>query len=116
MRHNKSYRKLGRDSAHRMSMLNNLSKSIIESGKIDTTLHTAKELKSYVEKLVTLGRTDSVHNRRLAFAKLRSRDLVKKLFNEVSPKYLERMGGYTRLVKTGTRKGDGAKTARLEFI
>ena len=116
MNHKKSYRKLGRDTSHRIAMLRNLSKSLIVNGKIDTTLHRAKELRRYAERMVTLGRIDSVHNRRLAFAKLNDRTIVAKLFKEISPKYLERPGGYTRIVKTGTRRGDGAQTARIEFV
>lgn len=116
MRHNNSYRKLGRDTAHRMAMLNNLSKSLITHGSINTTLHRAKELRRYLEKMVTVGRTDTIHNRRLVFAKLRDETIIKKLFTEVAPKYLARPGGYTRIVKTGVRLGDGAQTARIEFV
>jgi large subunit ribosomal protein L17 len=116
MRHGNGYSKLGRDSAHRISMLNNLSKSIIDNNKIQTTLGRAKELRKYVDRIVTLGKKDSIHSRRNAFAKLRDRDLVKKLFDEIAPKYAKRSGGYTRIIKSGTRRGDGAATAIIEFV
>ena len=116
MRHKKAYRKLGRDSEHRISMLNNLSKSMIENGRIDTTLHRAKELQRYVERMVTLGKGNSLHDRRRAFAKLRNETLVKKLFDEIAPKYEDRVGGYTRIIKKGTRRGDGAQIALIEFV
>lgn len=116
MNHNKSYRKLGRKSEHRLSMLKNLSKSIIEHDKIETTLHRAKELKRYVEKIITLGKKTTLHSRRQAFAKLRNETLVKKLFDEIAPKYVDRSGGYTRIIKKGTRKGDGAKIAIIELV
>ena len=116
MRHGKFYRKLGRDSAHRMAMLKNLSRSLIEHGRIETTLNRAKELRSYVEKMVTLGKKNTIHHRRLAFAKLRSEALVKKLFDELSPKYAERKGGYTRIMRGQIRRGDSAKMAIIEFV
>jgi large subunit ribosomal protein L17 len=116
MRHGNGYSKLGRDTAHRISMLNNLSKSLIDNDRIQTTLGRAKELKRYAERIITLGKKDSIHSRRLAFARLQNRDLVKKLFNEIAPKYSKRAGGYTRIIKSSTRRGDGAKIAIIELV
>lgn len=116
MRHNKSYRRLGRDTSHRMSMLKNLSRSLIENDRIETTITRAKELRSYVEKMVTLGKKGTIHHRRQAFAKLRNLALVKKLFDELAPKYVDRKGGYTRIMRTNVRRGDSSQMAIIEFV
>lgn len=116
MRHLKSGRKLGRDTAHRKSMMLNLCKSLIEHGRITTTEAKAKELRSWVEPLVTLAKEDSVHNRRLAFDKLRDRALVGKLFTEIGPRFAARPGGYTRRMKLGPRSGDRAPMTIIEFV
>lgn len=116
MRHLKSGRKLGRDSAHRKAMMLNLCKSLIEHERITTTEAKAKELRSWVEPLVTLAKDDSIHNRRLAFDKLRDRGLVHKLFTELGPRFSSRPGGYTRRFKLGPRTGDRAPMAIIEFV
>lgn len=116
MNHNNNWRRLGRDSSHRRAMLNNLSKSLIKNDRIETTLTRAKELRRVVEKLVTLGKKGSIHNRRNAFAKLREADLVSKLFNDIAPKYAERNGGYTRIIRLAPRRGDGAQMSIIEFV
>ncbi|MCO4760764.1 MAG: 50S ribosomal protein L17 [Myxococcales bacterium] len=116
MRHLKSGRKLGRDTAHRKSMMLNLCKSLIEHERITTTEAKAKELRSWVEPLITLAKEDSVHNRRLAFNKLRDRGLVHKLFTELAPRYQARPGGYTRRMKLGPRTGDRAPMNIIELV
>lgn len=116
MRHNHGYRKLGKTSAHRLALLKNLSISLIEHGKITTTLPKAKELRGYVEKLITRARKGDFNAHRFVFAKLQSKTATNKLVNEVSPKYAQRNGGYTKIVKLGTRKGDAAEIASIELI
>jgi large subunit ribosomal protein L17 len=117
MRHNKSYRKLGRTSEHRRALFRNQLRSLITHERIITTLPKAKELRPIAEKMVTLGRrADSLHARRLAARYITDRGLVKRLFDEIGPRFVSRPGGYTRIVKLGPRHGDGAELAVLEFV
>lgn len=117
MRHAKHKFKLGVVPSHRKSMMRNLAIEMIDHGKIKTTQTRAKALRIYVEKLVTLAKTDSVANRRLAFKKLNNKDAVTKLFATVGPKFKERNGGYTRIVKLpDTRVGDASKMGYISFV
>ena len=116
MRHRVKGRKLGLESDHRNLMLHNLVKSLIEHGRINTTLARAKEMRSLAERCITYGKKNDVHNRRLAYKVLQDRDLVKKLFEEIAPNYTDRNGGYTRVLKAGNRKGDNAPMAIIEFV
>jgi large subunit ribosomal protein L17 len=116
MRHGMSYRKLGRTSGHRAAMFRNQLASIIEHERIVTTLPKAKELRPLIEKLVTLSREDSVHNRRQAARQVLDDTMVQKLFATIAPRFTDRPGGYTRIVKLGPRRGDGTEMAILEFI
>ena len=116
MRHRKSGRKLNRNSSHRKAMFRNMSASLFEHEMIRTTLAKAKELRGKAEPLITLAKEDSVANRRLAFARLRDRDVVTKLFNELGPRYKERPGGYLRVLKCGFRAGDNAPMAIVELV
>ena len=116
MRPKKSGNKLSRETSHRRAMLLNLCKSLIEHERITTTVPKAKELRSWIEPLVTLAKEDSIHHRRIAFAKLRDNGLVHKLFTELGPKYATRPGGYTRTLKKGPRSGDAAPMALIEFV
>ncbi|MCX7832081.1 MAG: 50S ribosomal protein L17 [Actinobacteria bacterium] len=116
MRHQKKGRKLKRDHAHRKALLNNLAKELVEHEKITTTVAKAKELRSVIEPLITLAKEDTLSNRRLAFAKLRSKALVHKLFTEIAPRHKERNGGYTRIVRIQNRNGDNAETALIEIL
>ncbi|WP_339802863.1 50S ribosomal protein L17 [uncultured Marinobacter sp.] len=116
MRHRKSGRKFNRTSAHRKAMFRNMSASLVEHELIKTTLPKAKELRRVAEPLITLAKNDSVANRRLAFARLRSDAAVAKLFNELGPRYSERPGGYTRILKCGFRAGDNAPMAFVELL
>ena len=116
MRHQKSGRHLNRTSAHRKAMLSNMSASLIEHETIKTTVVKAKELRRFVEPLITLSKTDSVANRRRAFAKLRNKAAVGKLFSELGPRYLDRTGGYTRILKAGYRQGDSAMIAYMQLL
>ena len=116
MRHRNSGRKLNRNSSHRKAMFKNMASSLLEHEVIRTTLPKAKELRGVIEPLITLGKTDSVANRRLAFARLGSRDAVIKLFNEVSPRSASRPGGYVRVLKTGLRDGDKEPMAIVELV
>jgi len=97
-------------------MLKNLVKSLVEYGRINTTLAKAKEIRSLAERLITYGKKNTVHHRRLAFRILQNRTLVKKVFDELAPQFSDREGGYTRVLKTGFRKGDAAEMAIIEFI
>ena len=115
MRHRKGLRKLNRTSAHRTAMFRNMSVSLIEHEAIKTTLPKAKELRRVIEPLITLAKNPTVANRRLAFARLRDRDAVTKLFNELGPRFQERNGGYTRILKMGFRQGDNAPMAFMEL-
>ena len=116
MRHRKSGRKLNRNSSHRKAMFSNMVNSLIKNELIKTTLPKAKELRSYAEPLITLSKTDSVAKRRIAFARLRDRDSVTKLFNELGPRYQARPGGYLRILKCGFRTVDAAPMAYVELI
>lgn len=117
MRHQMAHRKLGRTSAHRAALFRNQLASIIENERIVTTLIKAKELRPIVEKMITLGKNDSVHARRQAARSLPENDfLVSRLFEEVSPRFAQRPGGYTRIIKLGPRRGDNAEMAILEFV
>lgn len=116
MRHRNSGRKLNRNSSHRKAMFKNMATSLLEHEVIRTTLPKAKELRGVIEPLITLGKTDSVANRRLAFSRLGDRDAVSKLFNDVSPRSANRPGGYVRVLKTGLRDGDKAPMAIVELV
>ena len=116
MRHRKSGRQLNRNSSHRKAMFSNMVTSILKHELIKTTLPKAKELRGFAEPLITLAKIDSVANRRLAFAKLRDREAVTKLFNELGPRYQDRAGGYLRVMKCGFRAGDAAPMAYVELV
>ncbi|KFN40625.1 MAG: 50S ribosomal protein L17 [Sulfuricurvum sp. MLSB] len=116
MRHRHGYRKLGRTSAHRAALLKNLSIALIENGKIETTLVKAKELRSFAEKLITTARAGDANAHRAIFAVLQNKEATKVLMNEVAPKYTERNGGYTRIVKTRIRRGDATPMAYIELV
>ncbi|MGC8916144.1 MAG: 50S ribosomal protein L17 [Thermoanaerobaculum sp.] len=116
MRHNRAGRKLGRVSEHRRALFRNQLISLIKHERIITTLPKAKELRPIAERMVTLGRKNTVHARRLVNRWVADRDLIKKLFSEIAPRFATRPGGYTRIVKLGPRKGDGAELAILEFV
>ncbi len=116
MRHRNSGRKLNRNSSHRKAMFKNMAASLMEHEVIRTTLPKAKELRGVVEPLITLAKTDSVANRRLAFSRLGNRDVVTKLFNEIGPRSASRPGGYVRVLKAGLRDGDKAPMAIVELV
>lgn len=116
MSHRNSGRLLGRTSSHRSALFRNMAVSLMRHEIIKTTLPKAKDLRRVVERLITLARTDSVAKRRLAFARLRDRDIVTKLFNEIAPRFKERQGGYTRVLKCGFRNGDAAPMAIIELV
>jgi large subunit ribosomal protein L17 len=116
MRHRHSGRKLNRNSSHRKAMFKNMAASLMEHEVICTTLPKAKELRGVVEPLITLAKTDSVANRRLAFSRLGNRDVVTKLFNEIAPRSANRPGGYVRVLKAGLRDGDKAPMAIVELV
>jgi large subunit ribosomal protein L17 len=116
MRHGHGLRKLNRTSSHRLAMLRNMMNSIIEHEAIKTTVPKAKELRRVIEPMITLAKEATVANRRLAFDRLRDRDSVVKLFNELGPRFKARPGGYTRILKMGFRVGDNAHMALVEFV
>ena len=116
MRHRKSGRQLNRNSSHRQAMFRNMASSLIGHEIIKTTLPKAKELRRVVEPLITLAKVDSVANRRLAFARTRNTETVAKLFNELGPRFAQRAGGYTRILKCGFRVGDNAPMAYIELV
>lgn len=116
MRHRKSGRHLNRNSSHRKAMFSNMANSLFEHEIIKTTLPKAKELRRVAEPLITMAKEDSVAKRRLAFARLRDKASVGKLFNELGPRYKERAGGYTRIMKCGYRPGDAAPMAYIELV
>lgn len=116
MRHRHGLRKLNRTSSHRLAMFRNMSVSLIQHEAIKTTLPKAKELRRVIEPLITLAKNPTVANRRQAFARLRDRDAVTKLFDELGPRYKERNGGYTRVLKMGFRQGDNAPMAFMELV
>ncbi|MDD5321233.1 MAG: 50S ribosomal protein L17 [Methylococcales bacterium] len=116
MRHRKSGRKFNINSSHRKALFSNMVSSLFEHELIKTTLPKAKELRSFAEPLITLSKEDSVAKRRLAFARLRDRKVVTKLFNELGPRYKNRAGGYLRIMKCGFRSGDDAPMAYVELV
>jgi len=116
MRHKKSGRKLNRTSAHRGAMLRNLTCSLLRHEQIVTTLPKAKELRRVAEPLITLGKDATLANRRLAFSRLRDREVVGKLFNELGPRFMKRPGGYLRILKMGYRAGDAATLALVQLV
>ena len=116
MRHGLGLRKLNRTSAHRQAMLRNMMNSLLQHEAIKTTVPKAKELRRVVEPMITLGKTDTVANRRLAFARLRDDANVAKLFNDLGPRFKTRPGGYTRILKMGFRVGDNAPMAFVELV
>ncbi len=116
MRHSKAGRKLNRNSSHRKAMFSNMTNSLFDHEIIKTTLPKAKELRRVAEPLITLAKTDSVANRRQAFSKMRDKKMVGKLFSELAPRYKERPGGYTRILKCGFRSGDAAPMAYIELV
>jgi large subunit ribosomal protein L17 len=116
MRHGSGLRKLNRTSSHRLAMLRNMTVSLLRHEEIRTTLPKAKELRRVAEPIITLGKKPSLANRRLAFTRLRDRDMVVKLFSEIGPRYAKRNGGYLRILKFGYRKGDNAPLALVELL
>jgi large subunit ribosomal protein L17 len=116
MRHRQSNRKLNRTTSHRLAMFRNMSVSLLKHEVIKTTLPKAKELRRFVEPLITLGKEPSLANHRLAFDRLRDRDIVVKLFGELGPRYKTRPGGYLRILKYGFRNGDNAPMALVELV
>lgn len=116
MRHKHGYKKLGRTSSHRAALLKNLSIAIINSGKIETTLAKAKELRGYVERLITRARVGDSNAHRAIFASLQDKKATNKLINEIAVNFKERNGGYTRIIKTRIRRGDAAEMAFIEFV
>ncbi|MGD8515297.1 MAG: 50S ribosomal protein L17 [Granulosicoccaceae bacterium] len=116
MRHRKSGRQLNRNSSHRKAMFTNMAASLMRHELIKTTLPKAKELRRVAEPLITLAKKDSVANRRLAYSRLRDREMVSKLFDELGPRYNERPGGYLRILKCGYRSGDKAPMAYVELV
>jgi large subunit ribosomal protein L17 len=116
MRHANAGKKLGRDASHRKALYSNLTGALITHGRIETTEAKAKAVKPLAEKMITLGKRGDLHARRQAMAELRSNDVVHKLFSDVAPRFAERNGGYTRIVKLGPRQGDAANMALLELV
>ena len=116
MRHRKLSRRFDRDPEHRTAMFENLTTSLLKYEKITTTLPKAKELRKYVEKIITLGKKNTVHARRMVFKTIREKLVLQKLFSEIAPRYLERNGGYTRIIKTNLRKGDGAQLSVIQLV
>ena len=116
MRHGNGLRKLNRTSSHRLAMLRNMTNSLLRHETIQTTLPKAKELRRVVEPMITLGKKPSLANRRLAFDRLRDREMVGKLFAEIGPRYAQRNGGYLRILKMGFRIGDNAPMALVELL
>jgi large subunit ribosomal protein L17 len=116
MRHRSGLRKLNRTTSHRLAMFRNMTVSLLRHELIKTTLPKAKELRRVAEPILTLGKTPSLANRRLAFARLRDREMVTKLFDELGPRYAARNGGYSRILKFGFRKGDNAPMALVELL
>ena len=116
MRHRKAGRQLRRTSEQKLALMRNLATSLIESGAIETTEAKAKELRPFIEKLITKAKSGTLHDRRLAIRHVHKRAAADKLFQEIGPRFRTRTGGYTRILKTGHRKGDGADMARIEII
>ena len=109
-------RKLGRTSDHRMAMLRAMVTFLLENGKIETTVSRAKEVRSEAEKMITLGKKNTLHTKRQALSYITKREVVSKLFDEIAPKYADRNGGYTRIIKVGPRRGDAAEISVLELV
>ena len=116
MRHNKTINHLGRKSGHRKALLSNMATSLILHKRITTTVAKAKALKSYVEPLITKSKEDTTHNRRVVFSYLKNKEAVKELFSIIAPRIADRPGGYTRVLHTGFRQGDGADMALIELV
>ena len=116
MRHRQSGRKLNRTSSHRKSLFKNMSQALLKHEQIVTTLPKAKELRRVVEKLISLGKKGNLHSRRLAFNQIRDKDMVSKLFDNLAKRYMDRKGGYTRVLKAGFRYGDSAPMAVIELV
>lgn len=116
MRHGVSGNRLGRKPAHRKAMVRNLATSLVDNGRIETTVTRAKQLRMFIEPLVTLGKKGDLAARRTALSKLPNIKVVHKIFDEIAPKFKERPGGYTRIIKTGYRQGDNASMAIIEFV
>jgi large subunit ribosomal protein L17 len=116
MRHQKAGRQLRRTSEQKLALMRSLATSLLEHGSIETTEAKAKELRPFVEKLITKAKSGTLHARRLAGRHVQKRETADKLFKEIGPRYAQRAGGYTRILKTGHRKGDGAEMARIELI
>jgi large subunit ribosomal protein L17 len=116
MRHRRAGKKLGRDASHRRALYSNLAGALIEHGRIKTTEAKAKAVKPFAEQMITLGKRGDLHARRLALAELRSQDVVHQLFADVAPRFADRPGGYTRIVKLGPRPGDAADMVYLELV
>ena len=116
MRHHKKGRQLSRTRSHRKATLRNLATSLFRHERIETTTAKAKELRPFAERLITLARRGDVHARRLAAMKIQDREVLGKLFDEIAPRYLERPGGYTRVLKLGNRKGDAAEMSLIELV
>lgn len=116
MRHRKKGRQLSRTRSHRKATLRNLATSLFQHGRIETTTAKAKELRPFAERLITLARRGDVHSRRLAATKISDREVLGKLFDDIAPRYAERPGGYTRVLKLGNRKGDAAEMSLIELV
>ena len=116
MRHGKKFNHLGRKTAHRKAMLSNMAGSLVEHKRVMTTVQKAKALRKVIEPLVTRSKENTTHNRRIAFAVLRQKEVVTELFNVVGPKVGDRPGGYTRIIKTGNRQGDNAEMCMIELV
>jgi large subunit ribosomal protein L17 len=117
MRHRKAGRKLGRNASHRLALMRNLSRALVEHGRIITTVEKAKELRPFIEKLITLAKKGTLHARRLVIARLRDKETVAVLFKEIAPRFATRPGGYTRIIKRHERRlGDGGRTAFIELL
>jgi large subunit ribosomal protein L17 len=116
MRHNNKGRALGRTSEHKLALLRNMAASLFRHGRIETTVAKAKELRPYAEKLITLARRGDLHSRRLAARDIQDKDVLFRLFDAIGPASATRPGGYTRVLKTGFRRGDGAETALIELV
>ena len=116
MRHHRAGKKLGRDAAHRKALYANLAGALIQHGRVETTVTKAKAVKPFAEQMITLGKRGDLHARRQALAELRNRDVVEILFDDVAPRFAERPGGYSRIVRIGPRLGDAAEMVYLELV
>lgn len=116
MRHRKAGRKLGRTTSHRKALLRNMVTDLLDKERVITTVPKAKELRRFTEKMITLGKRESLHARRRALAVIRRKEVVQKLFEDLAPRYAERRGGYTRIMRLGARRGDAAELAVIELL